>query len=98
MFGLGEQQLTIRVVVCFVKDRYGDDAGLALIAFIFGILTDRKIKAVLQLREQPQGMPSDEQMAQIQVLRKQLTTYLNFCTATLVLALWVMAKERYLFI
>lgn len=77
---------------------FGVGAGLALIAFIFGILTDRKIKAVTQLREQLQDMPSDEQMSQIQVLRKQQTTYLYICTGTLVLSLWVMAIARYLFI
>ena len=53
---------------------FGVGAGLALIAFIFGILTDRKLKAMLQLREQIQDIPSDKQTSQLQVLGKQLAT------------------------
>ena len=74
---------------------FGTGAGLALIAFIFGVLTDRKLKAMLQLREQIQDMPSDEQMSQLQVLGKQQSTYLYICAAALSLALWVMASARY---
>jgi len=74
---------------------FGTGAGLALIAFIFGVLTDRKLKAMLQLREQIQDMPSDEQMSQLQVLGKQQSTYLYICAAALSLALWVMATARY---
>jgi uncharacterized membrane protein len=74
---------------------FGTGAGLALIAFIFGVLTDRKLKAMLQLREQIQDVPSDEQMSQLQVLGKQQSTYLYICAATLSLALWVMASARY---
>jgi len=74
---------------------FGIGAGLALIAFIFGILTDRKLKAMLQLREQIQDTPSDEQTSQLQVLGKQQSTYLYICAAALSLALWVMASARY---
>ena len=74
---------------------FGTGAGLALIAFIFGVLTDRKLKAMLQLREQIQDMPSDEQMSQLQVLGNQQSTYLFICAAALSLALWVMASARY---
>ena len=74
---------------------FGTGAGLALIAFIFGVLTDRKLKAMLQLREQIQDMPSDEQISQLQVLGKQQSTYLYICAAALSLALWVMASARY---
>jgi uncharacterized membrane protein len=74
---------------------FGIGAGLALIAFIFGVLTDRNMKAMLQLREQFQGTPPDEQMSQLQVLGKQQTTYLYVCAGTLTLALWVMASARY---
>jgi len=70
-------------------------AVLGLIAFIFGMLTDRKMKAITQLRVQSQGMLTDEQMSQIQALKKQQTTYLNICAVTLSLALWVMASARY---
>ncbi len=71
-------------------------AVLGLIAFIFGILTDRKLKAMAQLREQSESAPSDEQAAQLQLLGKQQTTYLNICAATLVLSLWIMAVARYI--
>jgi uncharacterized membrane protein len=74
---------------------FGIGAGLALIAFIFGVLTDRKMKALLQLREQFQGTLTDEQTSQLQVLGKQQSTYLYVCAATLTLALWVMASARY---
>jgi hypothetical protein len=74
---------------------FGIGAGLALIAFIFGILTDRKLKAMLQLRERIQDTPSDEQTSQLQVLGKQQNTYLYICAAALSLALWVMASARY---
>jgi len=73
-------------------------AILGLIAFIFGILTDRKLKAMAQLREQFENAPSEEQLAQLQVLGKQQTTYLTVCAITLILALWIMAIARYLFI
>lgn len=71
-------------------------AVLGLIAFVFGLLTDRKMKALTQLREQIQGTPSDEQVSQMQRLRKQQTTYLYFCAVALSLALWSMAIARYL--
>lgn len=75
---------------------FGVGAVLGLIAFIFGVLTDRKMKAMTQLREQFEGSPSDEQMLQLQLLGKQQTTYLNICAVTLVLSLWIMAVARYL--
>lgn len=74
---------------------FGIGAGLALIAFIFGILTDRKLKAMAQLREQSQGSPTEEQSSQLQILGKQQTTFLYICATTLTLALWVMASARY---
>jgi len=74
---------------------FGVGAGLALIAFIFGILTDRKLKAMLQLREQMQDIPSDKQTSQLQVLGKQQSTYLYICAVALTLALWIMASARY---
>jgi len=70
-------------------------AVLGLIAFIFGILTDRKLKAMVQFREGFQGAPSDEQTSQLQGLEKQQTTYAYICTITLTLALWIMATARY---
>lgn len=71
-------------------------AVLGLIAFIFGILTDRKLKAMAQLREHFGDAPTDEQASQLQVLGKQQTTYLNICAVTLTLSLWIMAVARYL--
>ena len=69
---------------------------LGLIAFIFGVLTDRRLKAMAVLREQLENAPSDEMTSQLQVLEKQQTTYLNICTVTLILSLWIMAVARYL--
>ena len=69
---------------------------LGLIAFIFGILTDRRLKAMAGLREQFGDSPSEEQTSQIQALKKQQTTYLFICAGTLTLSLWVMAVARYL--
>jgi uncharacterized membrane protein len=74
---------------------FGIGAGLALIAFILGVLTDRKLKAMLQLREQIQDTPSDKRMSQLLILGKQQRTYLYICAAALSLALWVMATARY---
>jgi hypothetical protein len=74
---------------------FGIGAGLALIAFVFGILTDRKMKTMSQLREQIHGALSDEQFSQLQLLGKQQTTYLYICAVTLTLALWIMAAARY---
>jgi len=74
---------------------FGIGAGFALVAFIFGIITDRKMKAITQFREQFQVTPTDEQTSQLQVLGKQQSTYLYICAAALSLALWVMATARY---
>jgi len=70
-------------------------AVLGLIAFIFGILTDRKLKAIVELREAFQGSPTGEQTAQLQVMQKQQTTYSYICAVTITLALWIMATARY---
>jgi hypothetical protein len=75
---------------------FGIGAVLGLTAFIFGILTDRQLKAMTRLREQVEGAPSDEQMSQLQSLGKQQAPYLYICAVTLVLSLWVMAIARYL--
>jgi uncharacterized membrane protein len=75
---------------------FGIGAGFALIGFIFGILVGRKTKAMVHLGAQFQGKPTDEQMLQMQSLKKQQTTYLNLSAVTLVLALWAMAIARYL--
>lgn len=71
-------------------------AILGLIAFIFGILTDRRLKAIARIREQSESTPTDEQLSQLQSLSKQQTIYLYICAVSLVLAVWVMAVARYL--
>lgn len=72
-------------------------AVFGLIAFIFGILTDRKLKAMALLRKQFGDTPSDEQISsQLQSLDKQLSTHLYICAGTLSLSVWVMAVARYL--
>jgi len=71
-------------------------AVLGLIAFIFGILTDRKLKAMATLREQIGDTPSDAQTSQLHLLDKQLSSNLTICAITLTLSLWIMAISRYL--
>jgi len=75
---------------------FGVGAILALIAFIFGVLTDRKLKDMAELREQLESAPSDEKTSQLQQLEKQQATYLKICAGTLTLSLWIMAVSRYL--
>jgi len=74
---------------------FGIGAMFGLIAFVFGILTDHKLKAMVGLREQLENTPSDETKAQLQVLERQKNTYLNVCAGTLTLSLWIMALARY---
>jgi uncharacterized membrane protein len=71
-------------------------AVFGLIAFIFGVLTDRKLKAMANLREQFGDSPSEEQTSQLQSLDKQLSTNLYICAGALSLSLWIMAVARYL--
>ncbi|NJC95595.1 MAG: hypothetical protein FIB03_04530 [Anaerolineae bacterium] len=75
---------------------FGVGAVLGLIAFVFGVLTDRKLKAMAGLREQIENAPSNEKTMQLQELEKQQATYLNICVITLILSLWIMAVARYL--
>jgi len=75
---------------------FGVGSVLGLIAFIFGVLTDRNLKAMAGLREKLESAPSDEKTSQLQELEKQQTTYLNICAITLTLSLWIMAVARYL--
>jgi len=75
---------------------FGVGALLGLIAFIFGVLTDRKLKAMALLREQLESTSSNEVTSQLQELEKQKTAYLNICAGTLTLSLWIMAVSRYL--
>jgi len=71
-------------------------AVLGLIAFIFGVLTDRQLKAMAELRAQFGDMPSEKQTSQLQLLDKRVSTNLNICAITLTLSVWVMAVSRYL--
>jgi len=71
-------------------------AVLGLIAFIFGVLTDRQLKAMAELRAQFGDMPSEEQTSQLQLLDKKLSTNLYICAGTLSLSVWIMAVSRYL--
>jgi len=45
-------------------------AVFGLIAFIFGVLTDRKLKAMVELRAQSGDSPSGEQTSQLQILEE----------------------------
>jgi hypothetical protein len=75
---------------------FGVGAIFGLIAFIFGVLTDRKLKAMAELREQLESTPSAEKTSQLQILEKQQAAYLKICAGTLTLSLWIMAVSRYL--
>jgi len=71
-------------------------AGFAIIGFIFGILIGRTTNAMAQLGAQFQGKPTNEQMTQMQTIRKQQATYSNISAAALILAVIFMATARYL--
>jgi uncharacterized membrane protein len=71
-------------------------AGFAIIGFIFGILIGRTTTAMANLGAQFQGKPTNEQMAQMQTLRKQQATYSNISALALILAVIFMATARYL--
>jgi len=66
-----------------------------LIGYVFGIITDRQLKALALLREQMGESPSSEQTSQLQTLDKKKDTNLMISTGTLVLSLWIMALARY---
>jgi uncharacterized membrane protein len=74
---------------------FGIGAGFALIGFVFGILVGRTAKAMAQLGTPMQGKPAPDQMAQMQVLRKQQVTYSNLAAIALILATIFMAIARY---
>ena len=71
-------------------------AVFGLVAFIFGVITDRQLKAMAELREQFGDTLSEEQISQLRLLDKRVTTNLNICAISLTVSLWVMAVARYL--
>ena len=71
-------------------------AGFAIIGFIFGILIGRTTNAMARLGAQFQGKPTNEQMGQMQAIRKQQATYSNISAVALILAVIFMAIARYL--
>jgi uncharacterized membrane protein len=71
-------------------------AVFAIIGLIFGILIGRTTNAMAQLGTQFQGKPTNEQMTQMQAIRKQQATYSNISTIALILAVIFMATARYL--
>jgi uncharacterized membrane protein len=75
---------------------FGIGAGFALIGFVFGMMIGRTTKAMAQLGAQIQGKPSQNQMEQLQSLRKRQTTVSAISAAALVLATIFMAVARYL--
>jgi len=70
-------------------------AGFAVIGFVFGLLIGRTTRVMAQLGTQFQGRPSPEQIAQMQALGKQQTTYSNIASTMLILAVIFMAIARY---
>lgn len=75
---------------------FGVGALFGLIAFIFGVLTDRQLKTMAEFRAQFGDTPSEEQTSQLQLLDKRVSTNLNICALTLTLSVWIMAVSRYL--
>ena len=75
---------------------FGIGAVFGLIGFVYGIMVGRTMKAMAQLGAQFQGKPSDEQMAQMQALRKKQATYSNISVATLIIAVILMSISHYL--
>jgi len=71
-------------------------AGFAIIGFIFGILIGRTTNAMARLGSQFQGKPTNEQMSQMQTIRKQQALYSNISAVALILAVTFMAVARYL--
>jgi uncharacterized membrane protein len=74
---------------------FGIGAGFAVIGFVFGILIGRNTRALIQLGEQTQGKPSNDQLAQMQKMQKQLLTYSYAASATLLISVIFMAIARY---
>ena len=74
---------------------FGIGAAFALIGFIFGLLVGRTTKAMAQLGAQFQGKPSSPQLAQMQAIQKQQSTYSTITAAALILAMIFMAIARY---
>ena len=75
---------------------FGIGAVFGLIGFVYGILVGQTMKAMAQLGAQFQGKPSDEQMAQMQALRKKQMTYSNVSVTALILAVILMSISHYL--
>jgi len=71
-------------------------AGFAIIGFVFGMLIGRTTKAMAELGAQMRGKPSSEQLAKMQTLQKQMTTYSTISTVTLILSVVFMAIARYM--
>lgn len=71
-------------------------AGSALIGFVAGMLFGRTTRAMAQLGAQMQGKPTSEQLAQMQKIQKQQTTYSMLSTVMLILATIFMAIARYM--
>jgi uncharacterized membrane protein len=71
-------------------------AVFAIIGFIYGILIGRTTNAMARLGAQFEGKPTNEQMAQMQTIRKQQALYSNISAAALILAVVFMATARYL--
>lgn len=74
---------------------FGIGAAFAIIGFVFGILIGRNTRTLIQLREKTQGKPSNEQLAQMQKLGKQLAMYSYSASGSLIISVIFMAIARY---
>jgi uncharacterized membrane protein len=74
---------------------FGIGAAFALVGFAFGIMIGRTTKNMAQLGAQMQGTSSANQLSQMQVLRKQQTTYSYISATSLIISVIFMAIARY---
>jgi hypothetical protein len=74
----------------------GIGAAFAIIGLVFGILIGRTTKSMADLGARLQGKPSPDQLAQLQSVQKQQTTYSRLSAVSLILATTFMAIARYL--
>jgi hypothetical protein len=75
---------------------FGIGAAFGIIGFIFGIMLGRNTKAMAQLAGEFQGKPTPEQLAKMQALGKQTSTYAIINSTALIISVIFMAIARYL--
>jgi len=77
---------------------FGIGGVFGIIAFIFGIMIGRNNAALGKIGAQIKVQPNPEQLAQIAVIRRNLSTITPINTWSLILATIFMATARYFFL